>query len=1089
MHVEAIATGGSDAVTTNVGFTVIANSPPSVDAGGPYTAVINADLALHATGTDPDPGETAGLAYAWDLNADGRFDDGILAQMTVRWTDLQNQMCSGVCEAGSTHDIAVRVTDAKGATATDHAAVTFGRDFGLTMSPSTGLLNPGGSTSFLITITTQSGFDQPVALTAPGLPAGVTASFIPASVLPGHNSVLTLTAAPTATAESFPLQVKATSGAISHTAGSSLELDFGLVPQCFGHFAGNVTDADTGLAVVNARIAMGTYGPTVLTDANGHFDSPVVPLGNGNAAQVLQVTAKATNYYDEPTNQTSACKVTTNFDIAMHLKHFASIAGQVFGIDHEGGPQTPLVGATVQGPGFAPKSQAPDGAYSAGNIAVGPDNAPITYFFGTSAPGYFPESKSAPFAADETTNLDWVLLKQCSGNALVRVLDATTNRPVPGTFTQIGNQTATTDANGIAKLSNLVLAPGNKPITYTLYVVGPPPQPQPTNSASVAINTCGSTVPVDITLEQPVAFNTTIDATVTDVDTGLPIAGVTVGGNTFQRGSFAAGTPTDADGHVRFTFLVGYDVGATTLSGSIATTFFPGYFGAPPQTITLTNGGVTEVHLTMLRHKTSSLSGVVRDIETGVPLPGVTVVALGSGQSEVVTGPDGHYRIDDIPLGTNNAPTSVLLQAAGTAQYWGKMISTPVDVAPSTQDIDLVRICAGPVVRGRVFNAETQQPLPGATVYDSNNQEHETTDAEGRFALTKLSPGSQNAPYRLVITASKSGFLSADKTVNLFCGADVILDFARAEVGFGAVTGRVTDGAGQPVVNLFVGSGFGGAATTDSDGRYTIANAPLADNGGDRGVDITVQPEITSPFKPVTQSATVKLGKTTTLDFVLTTSPTTTTTTTTTSPPTTTTTTVPPTTTTTVPPTTTTTRRPPDHDHDHDGDQHHDHASDHDFDQHDHYEADDDHDVDEHDHCAADHDDDGAGHNNDDRAEYDDDGCRDRIDDLLEYVVDDIHVDHGRVLDDDVDDRAARGRSGWYDEHDRHAGSDHRHSGGWRERSTVHGFELAARPRLRTARAGARVAGGVRIAETAWLICSFRPRLSCVLLRGCSSAR
>ena len=685
LHVEAIATGASGGATVDVAFTVIANSPPSVDAGGPYTAVINADLALHATGTDPDAGETAGLAYAWDLNGDGKFDDGTHAQMTVLWTDLQNLMCAGLCTPGSAHDIAVRVTDAKGATATAHAAVTFGRDFGLTMSPTSALLNPGGSTSFLVTITTQSGFDQPVALTAPGLPAGVTASFIPTSVLPGHSSVLTLSAAQTAAAQSFPLQVKATSGAISHTAGSSLELDFGLVPQCFGHFIGNVTDADTGHTVANARIILGFSGPSVLADANGHFDTAIVPLGNGNAAQVLQVTAQATNYYDEPTNQTSACKVTTNFDIAMHLKHFASIAGHVFGIDHVGGPQTPLVGAVVQGPGFVPKSQAPDGAYQAGNIPVGQDNAPITYFFGASAPGYFPVSKSAQFAPDQTTNLDWVMLKQCFANAVVRVLDATTGRPIAGAFAQLSDQVATTDANGIAKFSKLGLGDGNKPVIYSLFVQGPPPDPRATNFGSVAVNTCDSTVPVDITLKQPVAFTTTIDATVTDVDTGLPIAGVTVGGNTFQRGTFTAPEATDAAGHEQFTFTVGYDLGATTLDGSIATFGFPGYFNAPSQSLTLTNGGVTQVHLTMLRHKTSSLSGVVRDIETGAPLAGQIVFALGSGQPEVTTGPDGHYRIDNIELGPNNGPTSVLLEAEGTAQYWGKTVSVPIDAAPATQ--------------------------------------------------------------------------------------------------------------------------------------------------------------------------------------------------------------------------------------------------------------------------------------------------------------------------------------------------------------------------------------------------------------------
>src|SRR5436309_3311199 len=70
-------------------------------------------------------------------------------------------------------------------------------DFSLSASPASVSVTQGGSTSSTITVNPVNGFNGSVSLSASGLPAGVTASFNPASTT--GNSTLTLTASGAAT--------------------------------------------------------------------------------------------------------------------------------------------------------------------------------------------------------------------------------------------------------------------------------------------------------------------------------------------------------------------------------------------------------------------------------------------------------------------------------------------------------------------------------------------------------------------------------------------------------------------------------------------------------------------------------------------------------------------------------------------------------------------------------------------------------------------------------------------------------------------------------------------------------------------------
>ena len=95
-------------------------------------------------------------------------------------------------------------------------------DFSLTPSPASVSLNPGGSNTSAITVAALYGFTGTVALSASGLPAGVNATFLPASMILPGDSALTLTATALAVPGIYSFTVTGVSGALTHTVTVNL---------------------------------------------------------------------------------------------------------------------------------------------------------------------------------------------------------------------------------------------------------------------------------------------------------------------------------------------------------------------------------------------------------------------------------------------------------------------------------------------------------------------------------------------------------------------------------------------------------------------------------------------------------------------------------------------------------------------------------------------------------------------------------------------------------------------------------------------------------------------------------------------------
>jgi hypothetical protein len=167
-----------------------------------FTKIVNAGSATSLTDTNV----ANGLTYFYQVTA---FPTG-------------NEACA------SAPSTCISVTPTGGAATPD---------FTISASPSSVSIAKGAAGSSTITTAALNGFNSAIALSASGLPAGVTVSFSPTSIAaPGSgSSTMNITVASTATAGTSTITVTGTGGTITHTTTVSLTVTNGGVTQLLGN--------------------------------------------------------------------------------------------------------------------------------------------------------------------------------------------------------------------------------------------------------------------------------------------------------------------------------------------------------------------------------------------------------------------------------------------------------------------------------------------------------------------------------------------------------------------------------------------------------------------------------------------------------------------------------------------------------------------------------------------------------------------------------------------------------------------------------------------------------------------------------------
>ncbi|QSV47060.1 carboxypeptidase regulatory-like domain-containing protein [Geobacter benzoatilyticus] len=160
---------------------------------------------------------------------------------------------------------------------------------------------------------------------------------------------------------------------------------------------------------------------------------------------------------------------------------------------------------------------------------------------------------------------------------------------------------------------------------------------------------------------------------------------------------------------------------------------------------------------------------------------------------------------------------------------------------------------------GKVTISGTRTAIPGATIT--------AVGTTGTFTAVTGTTGSYTMslpPATYTVTCNAEGYVSKTASATLKAGVKTVLNFAllKATVTTGTLTGAVTNSAtGTGVSGATVATATGGySATTDSTGKYTIANI----TAGTYNVNCTAD-----GFAIQTKSATIASGATTPLNFAL----------------------------------------------------------------------------------------------------------------------------------------------------------------------------------------------------------------------------
>jgi hypothetical protein len=243
---------------------------------------------------------------------------------------------------------------------------------------------------------------------------------------------------------------------------------------------------------------------------------------------------------------------------------------------------------------------------------------------------------------------------------------------------------------------------------------------------------------------------------------GLPIPGASV--VVTDSGGVTYTLTTDAGG--------AYTVTNPALGSATVAASKPGYTAAVAQPTIVPGINRQDLGLTP-----NLLTGVVRDVITGLPLPGAQVVVTDSLGSVFTVTADagGAYTVTALALG----PAVVTASKPGYAT-----MSSSVEVQPGINQKDVPLPPA--VLTGRVTDATSGLPISGTTivVVDSAGITYTVlTDGDGRYRIEALSVGAAS------VAAYKTDYNAASAQPAIQAG-DNVQDFLLVR----AITGLPEDG-------------------------------------------------------------------------------------------------------------------------------------------------------------------------------------------------------------------------------------------------------------------------------------------------------
>ncbi len=158
-------------------------------------------------------------------------------------------------------------------------------DFSISANVSTLSVTSGSQQSVTLTATALDGFSGTISVAVSGLPAGVTASALSFSLVPGTPQQVSLTAAASAPASTSTVQFVATSGTISHTASVSVTVKLAMTPSSVDVVTYHYDVARDGLnasetTLTPSNVNASSFGLLMTLPVDGLVDGQPLYLSN-----------------------------------------------------------------------------------------------------------------------------------------------------------------------------------------------------------------------------------------------------------------------------------------------------------------------------------------------------------------------------------------------------------------------------------------------------------------------------------------------------------------------------------------------------------------------------------------------------------------------------------------------------------------------------------------------------------------------------------------------------------------------------------------------------------------------------------------
>ena len=213
--------------------------------------------------------------------------------------------------------------------------------FSLTATPSTETVVVGNATTYTASIGAVDGFSGTVTLSASGLPAGATPSFVPATVTGTGSSILTVTTSSTTPLGTSPLTITGTSGNLTQTANVSLTVaatppppNFSLTvtPSTETVVAGSETTYTATIGALNGFGGVVTLSASGLPAGAAASFVPATVTGAGSSTMTVTTTSGTTLVGTYPVTITGTSgNLTQTANVSLAVANAAAIGIQFVG--------------------------------------------------------------------------------------------------------------------------------------------------------------------------------------------------------------------------------------------------------------------------------------------------------------------------------------------------------------------------------------------------------------------------------------------------------------------------------------------------------------------------------------------------------------------------------------------------------------------------------------------------------------------------------------------------------------------------------------------------------------------------------------